>query len=188
MATGVTLQYLPEPMLTVMSPTIVVVTETELGVAQPQRCGVHLLVVSALPLPAGVLLRHVDPGLQHGLHPGPVVRTVGTPEVGVAGADGHALDTVSMVSTPTTVRVDNVQIHLPPRPQLLLTNGAVGGAGLSPRLAGPQVPMATTHTFELTKILHQAIMLTATLQMVSLLAGGLSTANCSSFLLTEHTF
>ena len=188
MTTCVALEYLPETIWTVMSSAIVMVTEAELGMTQPGWLRVHLLVVPALPLPAGVLLRHVDPGLQHGLHPGPMVSTVGTPEVAGAGTDGHALDTVSVVSPATAVSVDNVQIHLPPSPQLLLTNGAGTGAGLSPWLASPQVPMATAHTFELTKILHQTIMLTATLQMVSLLAGWLSTANCSAFLLTKHTF
>lgn len=171
-----------------MCPTIVMVTEAEFGVTQPHWLSVHLIIVTALPLPAGVLLRHIDPGLQHGLHPGPIVSTVGTPEVSVAGRDGHSLDTVPMVSAPTTVRVDNVEVHFPPRPQPLLTNSAGIGAGLSPGLAGPQVSVSTAHTFKLTKILHQTIMLTATLQMVGFLACWLSTAHRSSFLLAKDTF
>ena len=136
-----------------MSSTNVMVTEAQLGMTQSHWLSVHLLV--AIPLPAGVLLRHVDASLQHVPHPGVVVSTIGTPEVGVAGIDGHTLDTVSMVAATTTVRVDYAQIYLPPSSQLLLTYCTITDmTGLSPWFTGPQVPVSTAHTFELTKILH----------------------------------
>ena len=112
-----------------MTPALLVGTEAKLGVTHPQRLLVHILKPGGrpLPLPAGVLLRDVDAGLEHGLGPDLRVITVRASEVMSARTDGHGLDTRAMEASITTPGVHQSRVTGLAGGQLTQTDGAVTG-------------------------------------------------------------
>ena len=169
---------------------VLVRTEAQLGVTHADRLRLQVLVhvAPALPLPAGVLLRDVDPALLHARHELLRVVTVGTTEVLEARTETHGLDTVFVKSSVTTRSIDNAQINLPSSPKLLLTNGTIDIRTVTPRSATTNTSVSAAEALELVEELHQTVMFGSTVEMISFLTSCLRTTNCGPFLLTKHTF
>ena len=183
--TRVAREDLPEAVLAVVRAARLVWTEAELGVAEARRRGVR----ARLLLPAGVLLRHVHARLQHGRHPARRVVTVRAPEVRPARAHAQLLHAVAVEGGGVAAAAgQDAVVPLAPRPaQLLLADGAGGGRGGAPPSSRPAA-VSAAQTLELAKELHEAVVASAAVQMVTLLAGSLCTTHRGSFLLAENTF
>jgi len=187
--TRVALEDFPEAVLTVMTPALLVGAEAELGVTHPHRLVVHVLKPGGcpLPLPAGVLLRDVDAGLEHGLGPGLRVIAVRAPEVVSARADGHGLDTGAMEASFTTSGVHQSRVPGSAGGQRTQADGAVAELTSGPPRPVTSAPVPAAQTLELTEELHQAVSRGAAVEVVTLLAGGLGATHSGSLLLAEHT-
>ena len=88
----------------------------------------------------------------------------------------------------TAGSIDDTQIYLPSRPQLLLTNGAIDVGTVTSRSATANTAVSAAEALELVEELHETVMFRPTVEMISLLTSSLGTTNCSSLLLAKHPF